>query len=157
MLTKILSISGKPGLYKLISTGKNLNVVESIVDGKRIPVYFSEKVVALSDVSIYTTDSDIPLREVFQKIKEKEEGGKVSLSSKASGNEIFTYFESVLPNYDQDKVYASDVKKLISWYNLLIENNIDFEEEEIDETPENEETEETEEPSDQGNAEENNA
>lgn len=153
MLTKILSISGKPGLYQLISTGKNLNIVESIVDGKRIPVYFSEKVVALSDVSIYTTDSDVPLREVFQKIKEKEEGKKVSIGTKSSGNEIFGYFETILPNYDTDKVYASDVKKLISWYNLLIENNIDFEEKEeaVNETPE------TDESSDQESAEENNA
>ena len=129
MLTKILSISGKPGLYKLISTGKNLNIVESVADGKRIPVYFSEKVVALSDVSIYTTEADVPLREVFQSIKEKEEGKKVSLGSKASSNEVFKYFEEILPDYDTDKVYASDVKKIFSWYNLLIENDISFEEE----------------------------
>lgn len=133
MLTKILSISGKPGLYKLISTGKNLNIVESVIDGKRIPVYFSEKVVALSDVSIYTTESDVPLREVFQKIKEKEAGNKVSLGSKSSGNEIFKYFAEILPDYDTEKVYASDVKKIFNWYNLLIENDIDFEEETVEE------------------------
>lgn len=129
MLTKILSISGKPGLYKLVSTGKNLNIVESVTDGKRIPVYFSEKVVALSDVSIYTTESDVPLREVFQSIKEKEEGKKVSLGSKSSSSEVFRYFEEVLPSYDADKVYASDVKKIFSWYNILVENDISFEEE----------------------------
>jgi len=77
MLTKILSVSGKPGLYKLISTSKNMNIVESLADGKRIPIYLSEKAVALSDVSIYTEEEDVPLREVFAKIKEKE-GGKKS-------------------------------------------------------------------------------
>lgn len=146
MLTKILSVSGKPGLYKLISTGKNLNIVESLPDGKRIPVYLTEKVVALSDVSIYTTEDDIPLREVFQKIKEKENGGKTTLGSKSPNKEFFAYFGEVLPNYDTDKVYASDIKKILSWYNILIENDIDFQqveavtEEEATETePENNE------------------
>lgn len=127
MLTKILSISGKPGLYKLVSTGKNLNVVESLTDGKRIPIYLTEKVIALSDVSIYTSESDVPLREVFSKIKEKENGEKSSLNSKASGKEFFAYFEEILPTYDKDKVYASDVKKIVSWYNALIAADVDFE------------------------------
>lgn len=126
MLTKILSVSGKPGLYKLISTSKNLNVVESLIDGKRIPVYLTEKMVALSDVSIYSTEDDIPLREVFQKIKEKENGEKTVLGSKSSNKEIFAYFGEILPNYDTDKVYASDIKKILSWYNILINSKIDF-------------------------------
>ncbi|HMM18040.1 MAG: DUF5606 domain-containing protein [Petrimonas sp.] len=127
MLTKILSVSGKPGLYKLISTSKNLNIVESLLDGKRIPVYLTEKVVALSDVSIYTTEEDIPLREVFRKIKEKENGEKAVLGSKSSNGEVFRYFGEVLPNYDTEKVYASDIKKILSWYNILINSGIDFE------------------------------
>ncbi|HHV84856.1 MAG TPA: DUF5606 domain-containing protein [Petrimonas sp.] len=127
MLTKILSVSGKPGLYKLISTSKNLNIVESLPDGKRIPVYLTEKVVALSDVSIYTTDEDVPLREVFRKIKEKENGGKTAPGSKSSNSEVFRYFGEVLPNYDTDKVYASDIKKILSWYNILLNSGIDFE------------------------------
>lgn len=127
MLTKILSVSGKPGLYKLISTSKNLNIVESLLDGKRIPVYLTEKVVALSDVSIYTTEEDMPLREVFQKIKEKENGEKTVLGSKSSNGEVFRYFGEVLPNYDTEKVYASDIKKILSWYNILINSGIDFE------------------------------
>lgn len=127
MLTKILSISEKPGLYKLVSTGKNLNVVESLNDGRRIPIYLTEKVIALSDVSIYTSESDVPLREVFTKIKEKENGEKASITNKASSKELFSYLEDVLPTYDTDKVYASDVKKIISWYNILISANIDFE------------------------------
>ncbi|MPM06829.1 hypothetical protein SDC9_53132 [bioreactor metagenome] len=130
MLTKILSVSGKPGLYKLISTSKNLNIVESLLDGKRIPVYLTEKVVALSDVSIYTTEEDMPLREVFQKIKEKENGEKSVLGSKSSNGEVFRYFEEILPNYDTEKVYASDIKKILNWYNILINSGIDFDQEE---------------------------
>ena len=129
MLTKILSVSGRPGLYKLISTGKNLNIVESLADGKRIPVYLQEKIVALSDVSIYTESGDTPLREVFKTIKEKEAGKQVSLGSKSSNNEVFNYLKEVLPDYDRDRVYASDAKKLISWYNILVDKGIDFEEE----------------------------
>ena len=127
MLTKILSVSGKPGLYKLISISKNLNIVESLLDGKRIPVYLIEKVVALDDVSIYTTGEDMPLREVFRKIKEKENGEKSVLGSKSSNGEVFRYFEEILPNYDTEKVYASDIKKILNWYNILINSGIDFE------------------------------
>ena len=128
MLTKILSVTGRPGLYKLISTNKNMNVVESLTDGKRIPVYMHEKVVALSDVSIYTNEGDTPLREVLKTIKEKENGNKVKLSAKYTGKDYFNYLEEVLPNYNKESVYTSDVKKIISWYNILIENNIDLEE-----------------------------
>lgn len=127
MLSKILSVTGRPGLYKLISTGKNLNIVESLGDGKRLPVYLHEKVVALSDVSIYTSDGDTPLREVMRQMKEKEKGGKASIGSKASGSELFAYLKEVLPDYSRESVYASDVKKIISWYNILIENGIDLE------------------------------
>ena len=135
MLSKILSVTGRPGLFKLISTGKNLNIVESLADGKRIPVYAQEKVIALSDVSIYTNDGDTPLRDVLKKIKEKENGSKVAIGTKASGNELFTYLKEVLPDYSRESVYASDVKKLISWYNILIENKIDLDEvETTDET-----------------------
>ncbi len=133
MLTKILSVTGRPGLYKLISTNKNMNVVESLTDGKRIPVYMHEKIVALSDVSIYTNEGDTPLRDVLKSIKEKENGNKVALSSKSSGKEFFKYLEEVLPNYNKESVYTSDVKKIISWYNILIENNIDLESEETTE------------------------
>lgn len=127
MLSKILSVTGRPGLYKLISTGKNLNIVESLGDSKRLPVYLHEKVVALSDVSIYTSDGDTPLREVMRQMKEKEKGGKASIGSKASGSELFAYLKEVLPDYSRESVYASDVKKIISWYNILIENGIDLE------------------------------
>lgn len=127
MLTKILSVSGKPGLYKLISTSKNMNIVESLADGKRIPIYLSEKAVALSDVSIYTEEEDVPLREVFAKIKEKEGDKKVAIDKLTQNKDLFAYFAEILPTYDRNRVYASDIKKLIGWYNILIENNIDFE------------------------------
>jgi len=130
MLSKILSVTGRPGLYKLISTGKNLNIVESLGDGKRLPVYLHEKVVALSDVSIYTNEGDTPLREVMKRMKEKENGGKASVGAKASGSELFAYLREVLPDYNRESVYASDVKKIITWYNILMENQIDLEEEE---------------------------
>ncbi len=131
MLSKIVSISGKPGLHKLVSTSKNINVAESLADGKRFPIYMSEKVVALSDVSIYTDNEDVPLKEVFAKIKEKQNGAKVDINKKWQNSDYFGFFEGILPEYDKEKVYASDVKKLIQWYNILIENNIDFEAEEI--------------------------
>lgn len=135
MLSELLSVAGRPGLYKLISTNKNMNIVESLADGKRIPVYVQEKAIALSDVSIYTEEGDTPLREVLKKIKEKEGGKLVSLGAKSSSKELFTFLEEVLPNYSKDRVYAGDVKKMITWYNILMENNIDLEE--ITKTDEN--------------------
>ncbi len=135
MLSEILSVTGRPGLYKLISTNKNMNIVESLADGKRVPVYAQEKVIALSDVSIYTQNGDTPLRDVLKKIKEKEEGKQVLLGSKPSGKELFAYLGEVLPDYSKESVYAGDVKKLISWYNILMEHNIDLEE--ADKTEEN--------------------
>ncbi len=147
MLSEILSITGRPGLYKLISTNKNMNIVESLADGKRVPIYAQEKVVALSDVSIYTQSGDTPLREVLKKIKEKEGGKQVSLGSKSSGKELFAYLAEVLPDYSRDSVYAGDIKKIISWYNILTEHNIDLEEaektvESSSDEPENREEEE---------------
>lgn len=137
MLSEILSVTGRPGLYKLISTNKNMNIVESLADGKRVPVYAQEKVVALSDVSIYTQSGDTPLREVLKKIKEKEEGKQISLGAKGSSKELFAYLGEVLPDYSRDSVYAGDVKKLVSWYNILAEHNIDLEEaEEAEKTKE---------------------
>ncbi|MGI6073118.1 MAG: DUF5606 domain-containing protein [Fermentimonas sp.] len=141
MLSKILSISGRPGLYKLISTNQNMNVVESLNDKKRIPVYITEKIVSLGDIAIYTNDDDVPLREVFKSIKEKENGEKVVLPPKSGNKDYFAYFEEVLPNYSKESVYASDVKKIINWYNILVENGIDFEEEEKSEKEVSSETE----------------
>lgn len=139
MLTKILSVAGRPGLYKLISTNKNMNVVESLTDGKRIPVYMHEKIVALSDVSIYTNDGDTPLIDVLKNINDKEDGKQVEMKAKASGKDYFNYLEEVLPDYNKESVYASDAKKIVSWYNILIENDIDFEVSESTEEQDSEE------------------
>ena len=130
MLKKILSVSGKPGLYKLVSTSKTITLVESLIDGKRFPIYSHEKIVSLGEIAIYTSEDEVPLKDVFVKIKENEDGGKISDDKKSSNKELFSYLETVLPTYDREKVYASDIKKIVNWYNLLIDNNIDFETEE---------------------------
>ena len=118
MLKMILSIAGKPGLFKLVSQGKNMLIVESIADKKRIPVYAKDKVVSLGDIAIYTEDEEKPLYEVFNAIREKEEGKIVEINTKDKET-AFAYFEKVLPTFDKDSVYANDIKKIISWYNIL--------------------------------------
>lgn len=130
MLKKILSISGKPGLYKLVSTSKSITLVESLMDKKRLPIYPHEKIVSLGEIAIYTSTDELPLKDVFVKIKEAENGGKIADEHKNNNKKLFSYFETVLPEYDKERVYASDIKKIVNWYNLLIENNIDFEIEE---------------------------
>lgn len=131
MLKTILSISGKPGLYKLISQGKNMLIVESISpEKKRIPAYGHEKIIALSDIAMYTNDAEVPLRDVFCTIKEKENGAAISIEpKKASPDELRSYLAEVLPDFDRERVYVADIKKLISWYNILTNNGLtDFEE-----------------------------
>lgn len=123
-LDKILSIGGKPGLYKLLTQTRTGFVGESLLDGKRISVGMRNNVSVLSEIAIYTLEEEIPLREVFQKIKEKEEGKKTSISHKAEKIQLEEYFFEVLPNYDEDRVYASDIKKIVQWYNILLENGI---------------------------------
>ena len=131
MLKTILSISGKPGLYKLISQAKNMLIVESLQTGKRQPAYAHEKIISLGDIAIFTDEDDVPLGEVLNAIKTKENGAKVSLDIKKADNEASrAYLAEVLPNFDRERVYTTDIKKLISWYNLLIETgNADFVEE----------------------------
>lgn len=130
MLKTILSISGKPGLYKLISQGKNMLIVESLVDKKRFPAYGNEKIISLGDIAMYTDAEDVPLREVLLAMKKKENGEVVAMDvKKATADELRDYLEAVLPDFDRDRVYLSDIKKLISWYNLLVTSgNTDFEE-----------------------------
>lgn len=130
MLKTILSIAGKPGLYKYVSQGKNMLIVESLVDHKRTPVHGTEKVISLGDIAMYTDSEDIPLQQVFLSMKQKENGAAVAIDyKKASATELQNYLAEVLPTYDRDRVHNSDIKKLIQWYNLLVENNLtDFEE-----------------------------
>ena len=123
MLKEILSISGKPGLFKLISNTPNALIVESLLDGKRSPAYSNAKIIALEDISIYTENEDIPLKSVFKRIFEKE-NGKPAINHKESANAITAYIESVLPEYDKNRVYVSDMRKMIQWYNLLLEKNM---------------------------------
>ena len=135
MLKEILSVGGKSGLFKLVSQGKNMLIVESLIDGKRIPTYSRDKVVSLGDIAIFTETEDMPLGEVLDKILKKEEGKEVSIDPKTADNNILrAYMLEVLPEYDQDRVYPSDIRKMIAWYNLLIKNNItDFLPKEVEE------------------------
>lgn len=130
MLKTILSVSGKPGLYKLISSGKNMVIVESLIDGKKMPVHARDKVVSLGDISIYTETDDVPLKDILISMKQKESGEKASVETGAKPEVLKKYFAEVLPDFDKDRVYPTDIKKMIGWYNLLISANIDFEKEE---------------------------
>ncbi|MFA6830757.1 MAG: DUF5606 domain-containing protein [Bacteroidaceae bacterium] len=123
ILENILSISGKQGLYKLLSNNKHMIIVEMIGQNKRMPVHNTEQVVALSDVAMYTYEEEIPLREIMASLFEVMNEQKIELNIKnASKDELFEFFGKVLPEFDRDRVHASDIKKLIQWYNLLLEN-----------------------------------
>lgn len=124
MLKKILSVTGKPGLFKLVSQGKNMLIVESLIDGKRIPAYSRDKVVSLGDIAMFTETEEVPLSEVLEKLKTKENGQPASIDPKADNDTLRKFMAEVLPDYDRERVYPSDIRKLISWYNLLINNNI---------------------------------
>lgn len=141
MLKEILSITGKPGLFKMVSQGKNMIIVESLANGKRFPAYANDKAVSLADIAIFTESDEMPLGEVFEKVKAKENGAKASIDPKSDNNALRKYMEEILPDYDKDRVYPSDIRKLITWYNILIECNItDFvsKEEETEESAEKE-------------------
>lgn len=121
MLKTILAISGKPGLYKLISQAKNMLIVENIADKKRMPVYASDKVISLGDIAMYTDAEEVPLATVLESVKKKENGAEVQFNyKKASSDELHGFMAAVLSNYDRDRVHTSDIKKLIQWYNLLV-------------------------------------
>jgi hypothetical protein len=119
-LEKIIAIGGKPGLYELIAQTKGGFIGESLVDKKRLTVSIRAKVSVLSEIAIYALDREVPLLEVFEAIHKKEEGKETSVSPKADKLALEEYFFSILPNYDEDRVYANDMKKILSWYNLLL-------------------------------------
>lgn len=126
----ILSIAGKPGLYKLVSRGKINLIAESLDETrKRIPVFAADRVTSLGDIAIYTNADDIPLWQVLKQLGEKEQSKETAFNyKKASAKELRKYFTEVLPNFDQDRVHDSDIKKLLQWYNILVKNGItDFE------------------------------
>lgn len=142
MLKTILSISGRPGLFRLVNRGKNMLIVESLSTGKRTPAYAHDKVISLGDISIYTTEGDIPLSEVLEKVKEANNGAEVDVKAIGDDQAIREYFETILPAYDQEKVYTTDIKKLLSWYNQLLAAGItEFKSAEETEQPETEESE----------------
>ena len=131
MLKTILAIAGTPGLYKLVSRGNRSLIVETIdAQKKRMPAFAADKVISLADIAMFTDDKEVPLREVLNSIKAKEDGKTASLDyRKASKEELYSFLGEVLPNYDRDRVYPTDIKKLIQWYNILIENGLnDFDE-----------------------------
>lgn len=117
-LSEIIAVSGMSGLYKTIAQSKNSVIVESLADKKRMPVYASQKVNTLEAISVYTTDKDIPLADVFKKISEKENKG-TAIDHKANDAELKAYFEKVLPDYDKERVHISDIRKMLQWYNIL--------------------------------------
>jgi hypothetical protein len=117
-LTGIIAISGKPGLFKVVAQGKNNLIVESLEDGKRIPAYSTDRISALEDISVYTYDEDASLNELFEVIYQKENGGEAP-SHKSDKLTLENYLLEILPNYDQERVYFSDLKKIFQWYNLL--------------------------------------
>ena len=126
MLKTILSISGKPGLYKLISQGKNMLIVESVnAEKKRFPAYGNEKIISLADIAMYTDDAEVPLYDVLESIKEKEKSAQASIDpKKATPEQLREYLAEVLPNFDRERVYVANIKKLVAWYNILISNGI---------------------------------
>ncbi|MGE5944929.1 MAG: DUF5606 domain-containing protein [Flavobacteriales bacterium] len=128
-LEKILSITGKPGLYKLIAQTRGGFVAESLLDKKRLTVNARQNVSVLSEIAIYTLTEEVPLKKVLNNIKEKENGQPTPVTAKDSNDKLEEYFFSVLPEYDEDRVYVSDIKKIVQWYNLLQQHDLlDFSE-----------------------------
>ena len=130
MFETIMTISGKPGLYRMLSRGNNMFIVETIdAAHKRLPVYNSDKIVLLDDIAIYTDTEEVPLRQVFQLLYEKAAGVLPFNIKETTPEDMKEYFESVLPDYDKERVYITHIKKIYSWYNILVANEItDFKE-----------------------------
>lgn len=122
-LSKILTISGKNGLFTIVSQSKANLIVESLIDGKKIPVFATDRSSALSDISVFTYGEDLPLKEILIRIHNKENGSN-SIDPKAKPEDLRSYFETIVPDYDKERVYHSDMKKIFSWYNLLLEKGI---------------------------------
>ena len=133
MLKRILAISGHSGLFRLVAEPKNSIIVESLDTNKRIPVSSTSKISSLEEIAIYTETGETSLKEVFKAISDKENGG-ATIDPKSQGNTLKEYFESILPDYDKDRVYTSDIKKILLWYNILHgKNMLDFTEENSEE------------------------
>ena len=139
MLETILAISGKPGLYRLINRGNRSLIVETLdAQKKRMPAFGADKIISLADIAMYTDEEEVPLRQVLKNIYDMEGGKPTTINyRKASNEELADFTAKALPNYDLYHVYPSDMKKLVQWYNILIENGVtDFEEPKAEETTE---------------------
>lgn len=123
-LDKILAIGGKPGLYKLVTQTRGGFVAESLIDNKRLSISARQNVSVLSEIAIYTLTEEVPLKQVLETIKKKEKGELTSVKPKDGKDKLEEYFFDILPDYDEDRVYASDIKKVVQWYNLLQEHNL---------------------------------
>ncbi|TSA31646.1 MAG: hypothetical protein D4R64_17730 [Porphyromonadaceae bacterium] len=115
-----IAISGQPGLYKMVSQGKSILIAENLETGQRIPVHASSHVNSMEEITVFTKTEDKPLKEVFFEIYQKEDGKTVLDPKKSTNDQIMEYFTSVLPTYDRNKVYLSDMKKIFLWYNILV-------------------------------------
>ncbi|MDR0732928.1 MAG: DUF5606 domain-containing protein [Dysgonamonadaceae bacterium] len=131
MLKKILSVAGKSGLFQMISEGKNMLIAESLINRKRLPIYPRDNVVSLGDINVYTDEEEASLYQVLSAIKAKENGKPIVFSPTITPDELRNYFAEILPNFDRNKVYSSDIRKMMNWYNILINAGItDFEKQE---------------------------
>ena len=137
ILKDILAISGEPGLFRFIAQGKNAIIVEHLETKKRRSAYGSAKVSSLEDIAIFTETGEVHFKKVLRTIFEKEEGKQLALNAKSSNEELKTFFEEIVPEYDREKVYVSDIKKVVLWYNLLVEKGlVDLEEDKVEEKTE---------------------
>lgn len=123
MLKEILSITGRPGLFKIISQGKGILVVEELGSGKRFPAHARDKVVSLGDIAMYTESGDTPLGEILDKVYAKYDGKKIDVKELVASKGLRPAFEAIVEDYDRDRVYENDIKKLFTWYNILIDNS----------------------------------
>jgi len=135
MLKRILSISGKQGLFRLVNQGKNMLIVESLLNGKRTPAYAHDKIISLGDIAIYTVENDVPLADVFEAVKEKNEGKHVDVKALGDDEAVRAYFKEILPDFDEERVYTTDIKKVFNWYNQLIDAGFTTFKEETAEKP----------------------
>ena len=135
MLKRILSISGKQGLFRLVNQGKNMLIVESLLNGKRTPAYAHDKIISLGDIAIYTVENDVPLADVFEAVKERNEGKHVDVKALGDDEAVRAYFKEILPDFDEERVYTTDIKKVFNWYNQLLDAGFTTFKEETAEKP----------------------
>ena len=137
MLSTILAVTGRPGLFIIISQGKGTLIVEELGTGKRLPIHARDKVSSLGDIAMYTESGDTPLGEILDKVYAKHNGEKIDVKELVKTDGLKAAFEEVVEDYDRDRVYNNDIKKLFTWYNILVDNGFTkFAEEEKEEAAE---------------------